>query len=206
MKQLKKELFGIIETYIDSYQEQNGHAPSIMEMSVDLGIPKTTVARYLHYMTEHEMLSFEGYRKITTKRTDSIKHATIGVQVLGAVSCGLPKYAEENFEEYVRVPASWFGPGEYYALRADGDSMVKVGIDAGDLVIIKKQPGADPGQIVVALIDNGNATLKRYYPHRESNTVELRPENDSMQPQIYDMNETTITIQGIAVKVLKDLA
>lgn len=205
MKPYKQEYFTQLENYINSYQENTGMAPTIAEMSQGLGIPQTTVNRYLHYMTDHGMLSFEGYRKITTKRTDSIKFATIGIQVLGAVSCGLPKYAEENFEEYVRVPASWFGPGEYYALHADGDSMINVGINAGDLVIIKKQPGADPGQIIVALVDNGNATLKRYYPHPENNTVELRPENDSMQPQIYDINETTIQIQGIAVKVLKDL-
>ena len=90
---------------------------------------------------------------------------TVRLPVLGAVSCGIPKYAEENIEEYVQVPASWFGSGEFFALRADGKSMINAGIDDGDLVIVRKQESANPGQIVVALIDNeGNVLWKVKFP------------------------------------------
>ena len=115
-------------------------------------------------MKENGMIDIKGRGKIATREMEKTKRATIKLPVLGAVSCGIPKYAEENIEEYVQVPASWFGIGEFFALRADGQSMINAGIDDGDLVIIRKQEYAEPGKIIVALIDNEDATLKRYRP------------------------------------------
>ncbi len=206
MKPYRTEYFRMLEDYINGFQEQNGHAPTIYEMEADLGIPKSTVSRYLHYMTDHKMLEYEGARKITTSRTEGIRRETVGLPVLGSVACGLPKYAEENIEEYVRVPASWFGTGKFFALRADGPSMINAGINTGDLVIVKQQSTAEPGQIVVALVDDDTATLKRYCPHPEEGTVDLVPENDEFETQTYSLDRHSIVIQGIAVKVLKELA
>ena len=126
--------------------------------------------------------------------------SSVRVPVLGSVSCGLPKFAEENIEEYVRLPSSLFGDGEFYFLRAKGDSMIGAGIDDGDLVLIRRQDTARPGQIAVALTDD-EATLKRFYPEPQNRRIRLHPEN----PELEDIYVENCAVQGIAVKVIKNL-
>ena len=120
--------------------------------------------------------------------------------VLGSVACGVPKLAIENIEEYIRLPVALFGNGNFYILRANGDSMIDAGINDGDLVVIRAQDYASPGQIVVALMED-EATLKRFYPEPEKHRIRLHPENEEME----DIYVEGCIIQGIAVKVLKDL-
>lgn len=205
MRTLRQEYFDKLENYINDYQQKQGYSPSISDMVRDLGMPQTTVYRYITYMKENGMIDIKGRGKIATREMEKTKRATIKLPVLGAVSCGIPKYAEENIEEYVQVPASWFGIGEFFALRADGQSMINAGIDDGDLVIIRKQEYAEPGQIIVALIDNEDATLKRYRPIGDGQYIDLVPENDKFKVRTVDLSCETLIIQGVAVKVLKDL-
>ena len=205
MRTLKQEYFDKLENYINDYQQKQGYSPSISDMVRDLGMPQTTVYRYITHMKENGMIDIKGRGKIATREMEKTKRATIKLPVLGAVSCGIPKYAEENIEEYVQVPASWFGGGEFFALRADGQSMINAGIDDGDLVIIRKQEYAEPGQIIVALIDNEDATLKRYRPRGDGQYIDLVPENDKFKVRTVDLSCETLIIQGVAVKVLKDL-
>lgn len=205
MRPYNQEYIAKLERYINDYQHRIGHSPSIIDMSRDLSIPQTTVYRYISHMKETGILNIDGRAKYSTKEMSKTKRATISLPVLGAVSCGIPKYAEENIEEYVQVPASWFGVGEFFALRADGQSMINAGIDDGDLVIIRKQEYAEPGQIVVALIDNEDATLKRYRPKEGGQYIDLVPENDKFKVRTVDLSYETMIIQGVAVKVLKDL-
>ena len=205
MRTLKQEYFDKLENYINDYQQKQGYSPSISDMVRDLGIPQTTVYRYITHMKENGMIDIKGRGKIATREMEKTKRATIKLPVLGAVSCGIPKYAEENIEEYVQVPASWFGIGEFFALRADGQSKINAGIDDGDLVIIRKQEYAEPGQIIVALIDNEDATLKRYRPIGDGQYIDLVPENDKFKVRTVDLSCETLIIQGVAVKVLKDL-
>ena len=205
MRTLKQEYFDKLENYINDYQQKQGYSPSISDMVRDLGMPQTTVYRYITHMKENGMIDIKGRGKIATREMEKTKRATIKLPILGAVSCGIPKYAEENIEEYVQVPASWFGIGEFFALRADGQSMINAGIDDGDLVIVRKQEYAEPGQIIVALIDNEDATLKRYRPIGDGHYIDLVPENDKFKVRTVDLSCETLIIQGVAVKVLKDL-
>ena len=205
MRTLKQEYFDKLENYINDYQQKQGYSPSISDMVRDLGIPQTTVYRYITHIKENGMIDIKGRGKIASKEMQKTKRATIKPPVLGAVSCGIPKYAEENIKEYVKVPASWFGIGEFFALSADGQSMINAGIDDGDLVIIRKQEYAEPGQIIVALIDNEDATLKRYRPRGDGQYIDLVPENDKFRVRTVDLSCETLIIQGVAVKVLKDL-
>ncbi|MCD8076297.1 MAG: hypothetical protein LUF27_14935 [Lachnospiraceae bacterium] len=121
----------------DDYREANGATPTIREIEAGLGIPKSTVGRYLVYMRDQGMLDYSGPRNIMTREAKKTQKETIKVPVLGAVSCGIPKYAEENIEEYVRLPVALFGRGQFFILRASGDSMIGVGINDGDLVLIR---------------------------------------------------------------------
>ena len=189
--------YGIISRFIDSYADRYGYSPTMTEIAEGTGIPKTTVHRYLSDMRAEGRVNLSGHRTLAFSDTGA---SSVRVPVLGAVSCGLPKFAEENIEEYVRLPSSLFGDGEFYFLRAKGDSMIGAGIDDGDLVLVRRQDTARPGQIAVALVDD-EATLKRFYPEPEKRRVRLHPEN----PELEDIYVDGCAVQGIAVKVIKDL-
>jgi repressor LexA len=109
----------------------------------------------------------------------------------GRIAAGTPIEALQGTESFA-VPAALLGPGEHYALEVAGDSMVEEGILDGDFALIRKADTARDGEIVVALIDNEEATLKTY--RREGRMVRLDPANSRYEPQRYD--ESRVTIQG----------
>ena len=191
-----------IEKFISNYVDEYGTSPSVQEIADAIGVSKPTASRYVAYMRDRDILEGDSsHRSIVTKKDKQTRQQTLRVPVLGAVSCGLPKFAEENIEEYVRLPVALFGRGDFFLLRANGDSMIEAGIDDGDLVLIRQQSTANEGQIVVALIGNEEATLKRFYPEPENGVIRLHPENRTMEDIIVE----NCAIQGVAVKVLKDL-
>ena len=99
------------------------------------------------------------------------------------------------------ISGDFLGAGNYFVLMAKGESMINAGIDDGDYVVIRQQPSAEEGQIVVAMVEDGEATLKRYYKDKRRKKVRLHPENDEMEDMFFD----SIEIQGVAVKVIKNL-
>jgi len=116
---------------------------------------------------------------------------TIEIPLHGRIAAGTPIEALQGTEGFA-VPAALLGPGEHYALEVSGDSMVDEGILDGDYALIRKADSARDGEIVVALIDNEEATLKTY--RREGQMIRLDPANRSYEPQRYD--ESRVTIQG----------
>lgn len=197
MRSKDKTLMAAIEKFVSDYTDSNGISPTMQEVADGVGSSKATVQRYIAQLCEDGILDYSGYRTMTSTKT---KAAAIRVPVLGTIACGIPKFAEENIEEYVRLPVALFGKGNFFILRAYGDSMIEAGIDNGDLVLIRQQNYADEGQIVVALMED-EATLKRFYPEPKTHRIRLHPENSRMDDIYVDNCE----IQGVAVKVLKDL-
>ncbi|MDO4182361.1 MAG: transcriptional repressor LexA [Coriobacteriia bacterium] len=106
---------------------------------------------------------------------------TITVPLVGNVAAGTPILAEQNIEDNLSLPVDIVGDAASFMLNVHGDSMVECGINDGDYVVVKEQPSANNGDIVVALIDDG-ATVKRFY--REKDHIRLQPENSSMDPII----------------------
>ena len=201
MRSKNAEWFPMIERFINAYREQNSASPSVQEIADHIVVAKSTASRYRSTMREKGMIEYDGHRNIATRETIRTKAETVLVPILGCVSCGIPKFAEENIEEYVRLPIALFGKGDFFILRANGDSMVEANIDHGDLVVIRQQSHAEEGQIVVALIED-EATLKRYYPEPDLHRVRLHPENQNLQ----DIFVNDCGIQGVAVKVIKNAA
>ena len=197
MRSKDKTLMAAIEKFVSDYTDSNGISPTMQEVADGVGSSKATVQRYIAQLCEDGILDYSGYRTMTSTKT---KAAAIRVPVLGTIACGIPKFAEENIEEYVRLPVALFGKGNFFILRAYGDSMIEAGIDNGDLVLIRQQNYADEGQIVVDLMED-EATLKRFYPEPKKHRIRLHPENSRMDDIYVDNCE----IQGVAVKVLKDL-
>ena len=197
MRSKDKNLMAAIEKFVSDYTDSNGISPTMQEVADGVGSSKATVQRYIAQLCDDGILDYSGYRTMTSTKT---KAAAIRVPVLGTIACGIPKFAEENIEEYVRLPVALFGKGNFFILRAYGDSMIEAGIDNGDLVLIRQQNYADEGQIVVALMED-EARLKRFYPEPKKHRIRLHPENSHMDDIYVDNCE----IQGVAVKVLKDL-
>ena len=200
LQYMKEDKVKMVENFVNRFVEVNGVSPSNRQISDGTGLPLTTVSRYLHYMRDQGLISFQGCRSITTRQQEQIRKSELNVPILGRVACGLPILAEENIEEYVHLPVSLFGRGNFYILRACGDSMIEAGINSDDLVLIRQADTAEPGQIVVALTGE-EATLKRYFPEPENHRVRLHPENHTMT----DIYVDSCVIQGVAKMVLKDL-
>lgn len=138
-----------------------------------------------------------GYETAAMSRTD---RESVSVAILGDVPCGSLTEEYEHCEGYVRLPASLVGRGEFFLLKAYGESMIDAGISDGDLVLVRRQSDAADGDIVVALVD-GAVTLKRMYRDARRRHIVLHPENSTMSDIIAEYCE----IQGVAVKVIKDL-
>lgn len=201
MRTKNQELMTQMINFIDSEYQKNGLAPTLREIASEFNITSACVSHYLTEMKEKGLIQSSGKsRGIKTAKMRSMLNEVSYLPVVGSIACGTPLLAEENIEKYLPISTDFLSVGKFFILRANGNSMIKAGIEDGDYVIVKQQETAEVGQIIVALIDN-EATLKRYYLDNKRKLIRLHPENDEMK----DMYFKSIVIQGIAVKVIKDL-
>ncbi len=181
------------------YQENRCYSPTLAEMAFELNISRSTAFEHIAELRKKGLLS--GYPnkarslKVSSKAqellsclTDQSPHSypsePRGIPLAGKVAAGMPLEAVENVE--CLSLDSCFGTGDdIFALEVKGDSMINEDICDGDYVICRRSSVADDGQLVVAIVDEENATLKRFY--REKNQARLQPANDDYQP-IYSDN------------------
>ena len=203
MRHKSKKLMDSIVAYVDSYHGKNGSFPSTSEISTSLGVVKSTVYKYLVAMDEDGVVIYDGRRILTDsirQKQDGMK--MVDMRVLGGIACGTPQAEHEYTEDTIPLPAAYFGKGDFFILRAKGDSMTGAGIDSGDLVVIRRQEYAEEGQIIAALAgEEKESTLKRFFLDKENKRVRLHPENPTME----DIYTKDCIIQGVAVHVVKKL-
>lgn len=190
-----------ISNFIDEYYSNNNSVPSVREISLGTGISISTVHRYLCRMKNSGELEYNGRRSITTTRI-SMEDAHISIAVLGYVSCGPGEEEQERVVEYIRMPTSLIGSGEFFALVAKGESMINAGIFPGDYVIVRKQNSANCGEIVVALHD-GNNNLKKLAKTKEGYVLRSCNPNKIQFP---DIAVSDLQVQGVAVGVFHRFA
>ncbi|HMS87714.1 MAG TPA: transcriptional repressor LexA [Acidimicrobiales bacterium] len=194
---------------IDTAMRDRGYPPSVREIgeSVGLGSPSTV---HSHLSTLQRL----GYlRRDPSKpraievRFDPSSGAAVErrpvrhVPLVGEVAAGTDVLAHQNVEEVMPVPADLTGDGDLFMLRVRGDSMVDAGILDGDFVIVRSQPDARPGEIVVAGIPGEEATVKTY--DRKGHQVVLIPQNERLSPMVFDADE--VQIFGRVVTVMRRL-
>lgn len=198
MRTKDREMLQNIKHYVDDYCDANGRGPSIAEVAKACGMSKSNIQRYLITLKEEGRIAQceHGYESLLFAEQKS----TQNVPIVGAIPCGPLSEAEEYIEGYVRLPESFIGKGKFYLLKASGTSMIGAGINDGDLVLIKQQNTANVGEIIVALVEN-EVTLKRLAYDEEEQRHYLHPENKRMR----DIYPEQLEIQGVAVKVIKDL-
>ncbi len=187
--------------FIIDYQKRKGYAPSLDDIRKKLKLASVSTAHFhvsklrdLGYLTKEENKS----RSIDVVGRETM----VKIPLLGTISAGQPIEAIQQKEmiaiQKSKIPSS----SEVYALRVVGNSMIDENINDGDIVLVKKQETAENGQKVVALIDNHEATLKKFY--RERGHIRLQPANKSMEPLIF-RNGKDVSIQGIVLDVIRDI-
>lgn len=188
---------------VNSWKRNIGRTPSLKEIGDELGVNKSTIYRYLVEMNEEGILDYDG-NTIDTKELNQRTMNTSRAVIVGSIPCGEAQTEEEYVEEYVNLPTNLFGKGDFYILRAKGDSMEDAGISEGDLVVILKQPSAEIGDIIVALDDQNQNTLKRYGGFDGNNKIILEYMNEAIYPGKTILVDE-LTVQGVAKHVIKKL-
>ncbi|MBI3305648.1 transcriptional repressor LexA [Candidatus Nomurabacteria bacterium] len=183
--------------FIRTFKLKKGFSPSLEEIEKYLRLSSVSTAHY-----HVKSLEDQGYLKKTENSPRSIEvfedEIMVQIPILGRISAGQPIDAIQN-KEIIAVPKSKVpSSSEVYALRVVGNSMIDENINDGDVVLVRQQETAENGQKVVALIDNHEATLKKFY--KELGHIRLQPANKNMEPLIFRMNEI---ICGDAVEVMK---
>ncbi len=200
MRSKSKDLMNNIITYIDKVYCLKGRTPTMQDIADYFHITKGSVSNYIKEMDHTGLIENRGGSRGIVTKTMQKTMKTQSLAIIGHIACGQPLLAEENIQGYLSISSEFLGGGQFFVLEAEGDSMIDAGINNGDYVVVRKQESAEEGQIVVALIED-EATLKRYYVDKKKKKIRLHPENREMEDMYFD----SIQIQGVAVKVIKNL-
>lgn len=205
-----------IYDFIRSYQTEKGYPPSVREMAAAVGLSSpSTVHAHLSALEAHglikrdktkpralEVFEQEGNPDnnldIPQKSPVPEMRGVVSLPLVGRVAAGMPILAEQNIEDTFTIPTEIASDSSSFILEVHGNSMINVGIYNGDYIIVREQPSAMNGDIVVAMID-GSATVKTFY--KERGRVRLQPENDAMEPIFAD----NPTILGKVVALMRRL-
>ena len=200
LTQRKKDIY----LYLQQCIATKGYPPSVREIGEAVGLrSSSTVHRYLAELENDGFIIKDPSkpRAITLVSVDDdtnvIAKDIKTIALVGEVAAGSPILAVENIEETFVFSSSLIKGNDSFMLKVKGDSMINCGIFDGDYVIVKKQNTANNNDIVVALIDNEETTVKRFI--KEKNTIRLQPENDFMEP-IYTDN---VSILGKVVSLFR---
>lgn len=198
----------LILDFINDFQEKNGYPPTVRDICIGVGLRSTaTVFTHLKNLEEKGVLNKSSAKN---RAISVVKEATVTefvpkdsqnpdileVPLVGKVAAGSPILAVENIERTFPLPMDMATNQEMFMLRVQGESMINAGILNGDLIIVARQPTAENGEKVVAMI-NDEVTVKTFY--KENGYFRLQPENDTMEPII----TTQLTILGKVVGLFR---
>lgn len=184
---------------------RRGYPPSVREIGEEMGLSSpSTVHSHLSALSRAGLIRRDpskpraievlGEDAASTAQTAGLRH----VPLLGRIAAGSPILASEEVDEVLPLPTDLVGTGPVFMLEVHGDSMVGAGILDGDYVVVRSQDDANDGEIVAALVDEEEATVKRL--HRRGGTVTLVSENDAYEPMVF---EGGVRVLGKVVSVLR---
>lgn len=188
--------------YLQHAIRAGGQAPSLRQTATDLGVSHAAIAQIFKTLEEKGYLRREGrYSRTVCLLNRASETAALQrwleIPIIGRVTAGLPMYAQTEWDGSTVLDATVFRGQNLFALRVKGDSMKDVGILDGDLAVCEPRQYARNGEIVVALINNEEATVKRFFLRKDH--IELRPENTSYASMRYGFDE--VLIQGKVIGI-----
>lgn len=192
--------------FIKREVRDKGYPPSVREIGEAVGLASSsTVHGHLERLEKKGLIR----RDPTKPRAIEILNQDTGqpdfdltvsrVPLVGKVTAGIPITATENIEEYFPLPGHFVGDHTVFMLNVVGDSMIEAGIHDGDYVIVRQQQTADNGDIVVAMTDEDEATVKRFFKERDH--IRLQPENPTMEP----LRLKHVTILGKVIGLFREI-
>ncbi|MCL2812474.1 MAG: transcriptional repressor LexA [Clostridia bacterium] len=191
-----------ILAYIKSEILTKGYPPSVREICDAVGLKSTsTVHGHLTRLQKKGLLNRDPMKPRAMEVLGSpnyLRSEVLPIPVVGRVAAGEPILAQENIEDHMLLPAELLGEGEHFILEVRGESMINAGILHGDYLVIRSQPDANNGEIVVAMVED-DATVKRFY--KEDGRFRLQPENDTMEPIYTD----DVTVLGKVISMYRRL-
>ncbi|MFN3365879.1 MAG: transcriptional repressor LexA [Exiguobacterium mexicanum] len=192
--------------FIKAEVRAKGYPPSVREIGEAIGLASSsTVHGHLDRLEKRGLIRRDKTKpraiEILDEEMSVVEDhdAVMYVPVIGKVTAGTPITAIENVEEHFPLPAHVVGSDNVYMLSVSGDSMINAGILDGDRVLVRQQNTADNGEIVVAMTDEGEATVKRIY--KEASKVRLQPENDELEAMYFD----NVSILGKVIGVYRTI-
>ena len=205
-KDLTKRQQEIFE-FIKKYSARHGYPPTVRDIGKAVGLASSsTVHAHLANLEKVGVLRRDPSKpralELLDRAVETAKNVVRpgGLPLVGSVAAGEPILAEENIEDYVAVPELAGGAEGEFVLAVRGDSMIEAGILDGDFVVVRGQDQAADGEIVVALVDGGEATVKRFF--KEADHVRLQPENKAMEP----IRTRDVRVLGRVVGVFRKVA
>ncbi len=186
--------------FIKSEVQLKGYPPSVREIGDAVGLKSTsTVHGHLTRLEKKGLLHRDSMKPRAMEILGAdLNPRAVSVPLVGRVTAGIPILAEENIEENIALPESMVGEGKFFVLHVKGESMIDAGIMDGDFVVVRQQPDAHNGDIVVAMVED-EATVKRFF--KENGIFRLQPENPAMKPIIVP----NVTILGKVVSLFRRL-
>jgi repressor LexA len=193
------------ETMLDYLQDtirDRGHAPSLREIAVDMGVSHAAVAQTIKALEDKGYLKRDGRYSRDIYLLNRISRAAAShrwreVPIIGRVTAGLPMYAQQEWDGTLVVDGAVFTAPNLFALQIRGNSMQNAGILDGDIALCEPRQYAQNGEIVVALVHGEEATVKRFFLHRDH--IELRPENPRFKKMHYAFDE--VLVQGKVIGI-----
>ncbi|MBN1357118.1 transcriptional repressor LexA [bacterium] len=194
LTQKQKEIF----TFIRSYLRRHGIAPTVDEIRRHFDLRSVaTVHKHLQALEKRECIRRSKNRARAIDLVP-VQGNSIEIPLVGLIAAGQPIAALEN-PDILAIPEDMIGRSETYALRVTGDSMIEDGIHEGDFIIVESRPEARDGEIVIALVDGDEATVKRFF--REGLVARLQPSNSEMDPIYIPMDR--LQIQGVVIGLIR---
>ena len=205
MRQKDPERMNRISNYIGDYYRKHHRAPTTREIASEMGISPASGYNYLVAMDKAGMLTYEDGQIKDLAKIEKTQTGYVSAPLVGSIRCGDPETEEAQVEMYINLPEVIFGKGEYYLLRAAGDSMEDKGICEGDLLVINKQSDCEVGDAVVALDEHNENTLKVYGGiDKKTKKAILKFANEAVYPgKAILVNK--LVVQGVVKHVIKAL-
>jgi repressor LexA len=188
---------------IRNYRHLHGYSPTMQELADQLGTSKVTIFEHVGALEKKRVLRRDKHKARSLEITVDGKllpdeERSTKLPLLGNIAAGSPIEAVENREE-LDLEQLFHSRNGVYVLKVRGDSMIEDHLCDGDFVVIERRENAKNGEQVVALLDSGEATLKRFY--KEGGKIRLQPANNTMEPRIVDVGR--VKIQGVVIGVLR---